>query len=124
MPHNRTRIALNGLDAPGVSRRVFLRGTLVGASAFGTGALALPAAAQYGGGGGAMPGGAAMPGPGPAPSRAGEGKMSKAAARYQARPNGNQRCGRCANFLAPTNCKVVAGSISPNAWCRHFKPAA
>jgi hypothetical protein len=29
-----------------------------------------------------------------------------------------------ANFLAPTSCKVVAGSISPNGWCRHFKPAA
>jgi hypothetical protein len=48
MSHNWTRIALIGLDGPGVSRRVFLRGTLVGASALGTGALALPAAAQYG----------------------------------------------------------------------------
>jgi hypothetical protein len=47
MSHNWTRIALIGLDGPGVSRRVFLRGTLVGASALGTGALALPAAAQY-----------------------------------------------------------------------------
>ncbi len=122
MSQDQHRITLIGPDGPILSRRVFLRGSLRGATALGAGALCLPAAAQYGGGAGAMPGGGAAPGT--VPSGAGRGKVSKAAARYQTRPNGNQRCGRCAHFLAPNRCEIVAGSISPNGWSRYFKPAA
>jgi hypothetical protein len=131
MSHNRKRITLIGPDGPVLSRRVFLGGALIGATAL-TGALPTPAH-SYGGGGapsgaGAASGGAA--GGTGAGSRSGAGggagqaKESKATARYQDKPNGNQQCGRCAHFRAPNACQIVEGSISPSGWCRHFKPAA
>ena len=122
MAQRQNRITLIGPDGPVVSRRAFLRGSLIGATALGAGALSTPTAAQYGGGPGAMPGGAAKPGPAPGGIR--RGKVSKAAARYQYRPHRGRRCGRCAHFFAPDGCEVVAGSISPQGWCRYFKPAA
>jgi hypothetical protein len=50
-------------------------------------------------------------------------KISKQQARYQNRPNGNQRCSRCVHF---TNgrCSIVQGTISPNGWCMYFAPRA
>lgn len=48
----------------------------------------------------------------------GAGKMSQAQARYQDRPNGNQQCSNCTNFIAEDNtCKVVQGQVSPQGWC-------
>ena len=44
-------------------------------------------------------------------------KLSQADSGYQNRPNGGLRCETCANWMAPTSCKVVAGSISPSGWC-------
>jgi hypothetical protein len=44
-------------------------------------------------------------------------KLSQGDSGYQSRPNGGQRCELCANWMAPTSCKVVAGSISPTGWC-------
>ena len=122
MSQGQNHILLIEPDSTFVSRRVFLRSSLIGATALGTVALSWPAFAQYGGGAGAMPGGGAKSGP--APGRARRGKVSKAAARYQNRPNGKQRCGRCAHFLGPNGCEIVAGPISPNGWSRYFKPAA
>jgi hypothetical protein len=52
------------------------------------------------------------------------GKMSQAEAHYQLMPNGRQRCGVCANFLPPSDCRIVAGPISPNGWCRNYTPHA
>lgn len=122
MSQSRNRTTLIGPDGL-VSRRDLLHGALLGATAAGAGVLSAPAVAQYGGGPGAMPGAGGGAAPGPAPSRTGRGKVSKAAARYQDRPRGQQRCGRCAHFQAPNSCEIVAGRISPNGWSRFFKQA-
>jgi len=37
--------------------------------------------------------------------------------KYQDKPNGDQRCENCAQFVAPASCKVVDGAISPNGYC-------
>ncbi len=44
-------------------------------------------------------------------------KASKQAMKYQDKPNGDQRCGNCMQFVAPNQCKVVEGTISPNGYC-------
>lgn len=44
-------------------------------------------------------------------------KLSKAIARYQTEPSGEQRCAGCAHFVAPNACRVVEGDISPDGWC-------
>lgn len=44
-------------------------------------------------------------------------KVSKDAMKYQEKPNGDQMCGNCAQFVAPSSCKVVDGTISPSGWC-------
>lgn len=44
-------------------------------------------------------------------------KLSQADSGYQNHPNNGQRCELCANWRAPTSCKVVAGVISPTGWC-------
>ena len=52
-----------------------------------------------------------------------EAKSSKAQLKYQDHPHGNQKCAGCKLFIpgksakAMGQCKVVAGSISPNGWC-------
>lgn len=46
-------------------------------------------------------------------------KVSKASVQYQYHPNGDKRCGICANFIAASNtCIRVAGPINPNGWCK------
>lgn len=47
-------------------------------------------------------------------------KSPQQAAGYQTTPNGSQRCGTCAHFQPPAACKVVAGKISPQGWCRIY----
>ena len=44
-------------------------------------------------------------------------KVSKEAMKYQDKPNGDQRCDNCAQFVAPASCKVVDGVISPSGYC-------
>lgn len=45
-------------------------------------------------------------------------KASPASVKYQTHPKGEQKCGKCANFIAESNtCKVVEGKISPDGWC-------
>lgn len=53
---------------------------------------------------------------------AGQGftKSPQKSASYQDRPNGEQRCGNCMHFQPPSSCKVVAGRIGPNGWCRIY----
>lgn len=41
---------------------------------------------------------------------------------YQTMPKDDQRCGLCANFMPPSSCALVQGTISPNAWCQLFTP--
>lgn len=51
-------------------------------------------------------------------------KLSQADSGYQNHPNGGQRCESCANWRAPTSCKLVAGAISPTGWCSLYAPKA
>ena len=44
-------------------------------------------------------------------------KLTKAAARYQDEPKGNQNCASCPYFVIPNSCVAVEGEISPNGWC-------
>lgn len=45
-------------------------------------------------------------------------KVSKASAKYQPHPHGEQHCSTCINFIAASKtCKRVAGPIDPNGWC-------
>lgn len=47
-------------------------------------------------------------------------KVSKAVAKYQDHPHGQQRCAICLHFRPPASCEIVAGTISPNGWCQLF----
>jgi hypothetical protein len=49
-------------------------------------------------------------------------KVSKQMVQYQASPKGGHQCSGCSNFLAPSSCKVVAGTISPHGWCSIWTP--
>lgn len=44
-------------------------------------------------------------------------KASKAAVKYQDKPNGSQECDNCQQFRPPDACAVVDGKISPKGWC-------
>lgn len=55
----------------------------------------------------------------PQAGRAQSGKVSKAQAKYQDTPKGNQNCAKCLHFVATDNtCKVVEGKVSPQGWCQ------
>jgi hypothetical protein len=54
-----------------------------------------------------------------APVRA-QQQVTKAAARYQTHPNGQQRCAICLQFEQPHHCKLVEGDINPQGWCQFF----
>ncbi len=44
-------------------------------------------------------------------------KVSQTSVKYQHKPNGENKCGNCINFIAASKtCKRVAGSIDPNGW--------
>ena len=45
-------------------------------------------------------------------------KVAQKAAQYQATPKGGQACAGCNSFIAPDQCKLVVGEISPSGWCR------
>lgn len=78
-----------------LSRRALLRASVGAAAMLGT---AAPAAAQI--------------------------KVSKPSVAYQDQPDGNRRCALCAHFVAPGSCRIVAGPISPQGWCRLFAAAS
>jgi len=47
-------------------------------------------------------------------------KLTRAEAKYQDLPHGQQRCSICLQFLPPGQCQLVAGPINPNGWCQFF----
>jgi High potential iron-sulfur protein len=55
----------------------------------------------------------------PSSSRADE-KMTPAQAQYRDTPNGIYSCGNCSLFERPKSCKVVAGEVSEDGWCKAF----
>jgi High potential iron-sulfur protein len=52
-------------------------------------------------------------------------KTPQKAVKYQDTPKGEARCDNCALFEAPSSCKTVDGTISPEGWCMVYakKPA-
>lgn len=57
-------------------------------------------------------------------SRAAEAqqKVAKSMVQYQDSPKGGHQCSGCSNFMAPSSCKVVEGTISPHGWCSIWTP--
>lgn len=52
-------------------------------------------------------------------------KMTKSQAQYQEKPKGNQQCSNCVHYLAESgSCKLVEGSIAPDAWCMLWSEAS
>jgi hypothetical protein len=49
-----------------------------------------------------------------------EEKMTRQQAEYQDTPNGIYSCAVCSLFEPPKYCKVVAGEVSKDGWCRVF----
>jgi hypothetical protein len=58
------------------------------------------------------------------PPAAAAPSISKAAVAYQDEPEGAKECDKCVQFVAPSSCKVVEGTISPHGSCRIFMPAS
>ena len=53
-----------------------------------------------------------------------QAKVAQTAVSYQDKPKGAQRCDGCSLFQPPSACKVVDGTISPQAWCSLFSAKA
>ncbi len=49
-------------------------------------------------------------------------KVPKQSVSYRETPNAGNHCSICSNFVAPSSCKLVEGSINPDGWCGLFKP--
>jgi hypothetical protein len=52
-------------------------------------------------------------------------KASQKIVKYQDTPKGEQRCENCVQFEAPSSCKTVDGTVTPQGWCMVYakKPA-
>ncbi len=44
-------------------------------------------------------------------------KVPQKTVKYQDTPKGDQACENCSLFEAPSSCKTVDGTISPQGWC-------
>ncbi|HEY2816385.1 MAG TPA: high-potential iron-sulfur protein [Casimicrobiaceae bacterium] len=70
-----------------------------------------------------LAGAAAVPALVASPGARAQQKVPQASVKYQDKPNGNQKCGNCLQFIpgnspaANGTCKVVDGTISPNGYC-------
>ena len=85
-----------------LSRRRFLKGSIIGVAVGGAGALS---SCMH------KPTGSKTAGTTP-----------KLVALYQDSPNKGRRCAGCTHFLEPNACEIVAGEISPDGWCRFHEP--
>jgi hypothetical protein len=47
-------------------------------------------------------------------------KVTPQQAEYQDTPNGIYSCAMCTLFEPPNGCKVVAGEVSKDGWCKAF----
>lgn len=53
-----------------------------------------------------------------AAGRTSEAKLSQEQVSYQPTPKGERKCSGCVNYEGNGNCRVVAGPIDPEGWCR------
>lgn len=51
-------------------------------------------------------------------SSSAEAKLPQNQVSYQASPKNGKRCADCVNYQGENTCRVVAGDISPEGWCR------
>ncbi len=49
-------------------------------------------------------------------------KLAQKSVSYQDAPKGRARCDACAQWVAPSSCKLVTGTINPAGWCTIFAP--
>lgn len=49
-------------------------------------------------------------------------KLAKNIVQYQEMPKDGAECDKCVNWVAPNQCKIVAGNINPKGWCVAFAP--
>ena len=52
----------------------------------------------------------------------GQQKATKAMVQYQESPKTGHQCSSCSNFVSPSSCKVVSGTVSPHGWCAIWTP--
>jgi hypothetical protein len=56
------------------------------------------------------------------PANAQTKKVPKEQAQYQDKPKNDQECEYCLQFVAPSSCKLVEGTVNPHGWCMFFAP--
>jgi len=55
-------------------------------------------------------------------ARAQDEKIAQELVQYQNQPKDGQQCSKCAQWVAPNACKIVAGVISPQGYCVAYAP--
>jgi hypothetical protein len=57
-----------------------------------------------------------------AQARAQSSKADPSTVGYQTKPSNGQQCSTCSQFIAPSGCQLVSGTISPSGWCQLYSP--
>ena len=55
-------------------------------------------------------------------ARAEDEKIAQELVQYQNQPKDGQECDKCAQWIDPDACKIVAGKINPKGYCVAFAP--
>ena len=55
-------------------------------------------------------------------ARAEDEKIAQELVQYQNQPKDGQECDKCAQWVDPDACKIVAGKINPKGYCVAFAP--
>ncbi len=55
-------------------------------------------------------------------ARAEEEKIAQELVQYQNTPKDGQECDKCAQWVDPDACKIVAGKINPKGYCVAYAP--
>jgi hypothetical protein len=57
-----------------------------------------------------------------APITVADDKLAHDLVQYQEMPKDGAMCSKCAQFVAPNACNIVASPINPNGWCVAYAP--
>lgn len=55
-------------------------------------------------------------------ARAQDEKIAQELVQYQPNPKDGQQCNKCAQWVEPNACKIVAGVIHPTGYCVAYAP--
>jgi len=55
-------------------------------------------------------------------ARAQDEKIAQELVQYQNQPKDGQQCNKCAQWVEPNACKIVAGVIHPQGYCVAYAP--